>query len=101
MINDLREGQIVYGVVKRIKRYGAFIDLGGLDGLLHITNLSYKRLKHPSEVVKVGDVVRQGQPIGKVGATGRASGPHLHWGMKWRAARVDPLFLLGSAPPAG
>lgn len=58
MINDLREGQIVYGVVKRIKRYGAFIDLGGLDGLLHITNLSYKRLKHPSEVVKVGDVVR-------------------------------------------
>lgn len=58
MINDLREGQIVDGVVKRIKRYGAFIDLGGLDGLLHITNLSYKRLKHPSEVVKVGDAVR-------------------------------------------
>ena len=45
MINDLREGQIVDGVVKRIKRYGAFIDLGGLDGLLHITNMSYKRLK--------------------------------------------------------
>lgn len=58
MISDLREGQIVDGVVKRIKRYGAFIDLGGLDGLLHITNLSYKRLKHPGEVVKVGDVVR-------------------------------------------
>lgn len=58
MINDLREGQIVDGVVKRIKRYGAFIDLGGLDGLLHITNMSYKRLKHPGEVVKVGDVVR-------------------------------------------
>lgn len=57
---------------------------------------------HSSELlVKVGDVVRQGQPIGKVGATGRASGPHLHWGMKWRAARVDPLFLLGSAPPTG
>ena len=58
MINDLREGQIVDGVVKRIKRYGAFIDLGGLDGLLHITNMSYKRLKHPGEAVKVGDVVR-------------------------------------------
>lgn len=58
LIDCLSEGQIVDGVVKRIKRYGAFIDLGGLDGLLHITNLSYKRLKHPSEVVKVGDVVR-------------------------------------------
>lgn len=58
MINHLREGQIVDGAVKRIKRYGAFIDLGGLDGLLHITNMSYKRLKHPGEVVKVGDVVR-------------------------------------------
>lgn len=58
VIFGLREGQIVDGVVKRIKRYGAFIDLGGLDGLLHITNLSYKRLKHPGEVVKVGDVVR-------------------------------------------
>ncbi len=58
MINHLREGQTVDGAVKRIKRYGAFIDLGGLDGLLHITNMSYKRLKHPGEVVKVGDVVR-------------------------------------------
>jgi small subunit ribosomal protein S1 len=58
MIDDLREGQIVDGVVKRIKRYGAFIDLGGLDGLLHITNMSYKRLKHPGEAVEVGDPVR-------------------------------------------
>ena len=64
MINDLREGQIVDGVVKRIKRYGAFIDLGGLDGLLHITNMSYKRLKHPGEAVKVGDVVRVQSPGG-------------------------------------
>lgn len=45
-------------------------------------------------LVKVGDVVRQGQPIGKVGATGRASGPHLHWGMKWNHARVDPKRLI-------
>ena len=58
MFNALREGQIVDGVVKRIKRYGAFIDLGGLDGLLHITNMSYKRLKHPGEAVEVGDPVR-------------------------------------------
>jgi murein DD-endopeptidase MepM/ murein hydrolase activator NlpD len=50
---------------------------------------------HCSELlVKEGDVVRQGQPIGRVGATGRASGPHLHWGMKWNSARIDPKLLL-------
>lgn len=50
---------------------------------------------HASELlVAEGQAVRQGQVIGKVGATGRASGPHLHWGMKWHAARVDPLALL-------
>lgn len=53
---------------------------------------------HSSELlVKEGDVVRQGQVIGKVGATGRASGPHLHWGMKWNNARIDPKLLI----PAG
>lgn len=53
---------------------------------------------HGSELlVKIGDIVRQGQPIGKVGATGRASGPHLHWGMKWNSARIDPKLLI----PAG
>ena len=52
---------------------------------------------HASELlVKKGDVVRQGQVIGRVGATGRASGPHLHWGMKWNAARIDPQLLLPS-----
>jgi murein DD-endopeptidase MepM/ murein hydrolase activator NlpD len=50
---------------------------------------------HSSELlVSKGDIVKQGQAIGKVGATGRASGPHLHWGMKWNAARVDPLLLV-------
>ncbi|MFT3968591.1 MAG: M23 family metallopeptidase, partial [Sphingobium sp.] len=45
-------------------------------------------------LVKEGDVVRRGQPIGIVGATGRATGPHLHWGMKWRDARIDPVMLV-------
>jgi murein DD-endopeptidase MepM/ murein hydrolase activator NlpD len=50
---------------------------------------------HSSELlVGQGDVVKQGQVIGKIGATGRASGPHLHWGMKWNSARVDPLLLV-------
>ncbi|WP_447726930.1 M23 family metallopeptidase [Sphingomonas koreensis] len=48
--------------------------------------------------VKPGDVVRRGQTIGAVGATGRATGPHLHWGMRWRNAKIDPLLIAGSMP---
>ncbi|MCI4590918.1 M23 family metallopeptidase [Sphingobium sp. BYY-5] len=48
--------------------------------------------------VKVGDHVTQGQRIGAIGATGRATGPHLHWGMKWNTARIDPLLLAGPMP---
>jgi len=48
--------------------------------------------------VKEGDVVRQGQYIGKIGATGRATGPHLHWSIKWREARLDPLLFVGAMP---
>jgi murein DD-endopeptidase MepM/ murein hydrolase activator NlpD len=52
---------------------------------------------HASELlVKEGDLVRQGQVIGRVGATGRASGPHVHWGMRWNSARIDPKLLLPS-----
>ncbi|MEI9927245.1 MAG: M23 family metallopeptidase [Sphingomonas sp.] len=50
--------------------------------------------------VKVGEHVRRGQPIGLVGMTGRATGPHLHWGMKWREARIDPLLVAGPMPVA-
>jgi small subunit ribosomal protein S1 len=55
LLADLEEGSIVTGVVKNLTDYGAFIDLGGIDGLLHITDMAWKRVRHPSEVVNVGD----------------------------------------------
>ena len=54
----LKEGLVVEGIVKNITDYGAFIDLGGIDGLLHITDMSWGRISHPSEVFQVGDQVR-------------------------------------------
>jgi len=57
LINDLAEGQVIDGVVKNITDYGAFVDLGGIDGLLHVTDMSYKRVNHPSEVINIGDTV--------------------------------------------
>ncbi|HMV39483.1 30S ribosomal protein S1 [Plasticicumulans sp.] len=57
LLESLQEGQIVKGVVKNLTDYGAFLDLGGIDGLLHITDMAWKRVKHPSEVVAVGDEV--------------------------------------------
>ncbi len=55
LLTTLEEGQAVTGVVKNITEYGVFIDLGGLDGLLHITDMSWKRIKHPKEMVQLGD----------------------------------------------
>ncbi len=57
LLANLKEGAIVKGVVKNITDYGAFVDLGGIDGLLHITDMAWRRVKHPSEVVQVGDEV--------------------------------------------
>ncbi|HEY5603306.1 MAG TPA: 30S ribosomal protein S1 [Gammaproteobacteria bacterium] len=57
LIENLQEGQVVKGIVKNLTDYGAFIDLGGVDGLLHITDMSWKRIKHPSEIVNVGDEI--------------------------------------------
>ena len=57
LLESLQEGSIVKGIVKNITDYGAFVDLGGIDGLLHITDLAWRRVKHPSEVLTVGDEV--------------------------------------------
>ncbi|MDT0576653.1 30S ribosomal protein S1 [Croceicoccus sp. F390] len=57
LIEKLAEGQVIDGVVKNITDYGAFVDLGGIDGLLHVTDMSYKRVNHPGEVINIGDTV--------------------------------------------
>ncbi|SHG86523.1 30S ribosomal protein S1 [Ferrimonas marina] len=57
LLESLAEGQEVKGIVKNLTDYGAFVDLGGVDGLLHITDMAWKRVKHPSEIVNVGDEI--------------------------------------------
>jgi len=58
LVSQLHEGEIREGVVKNITDYGAFVDLGGIDGLLHVTDMSWKRVSHPSQVLAVGDTVK-------------------------------------------
>ncbi len=58
LLSSLKEGTVVKGIVKNITDYGAFVDLGGIDGLLHITDLAWRRVRHPSEVLNVGDEVQ-------------------------------------------
>lgn len=57
LLENLKEGQVMTGIVKNITDYGAFIDLGGVDGLLHVTDISWKRVNHPSEVLQIGESV--------------------------------------------
>jgi small subunit ribosomal protein S1 len=57
LLSNLQEGMEVKGIVKNLTDYGAFVDLGGIDGLLHITDMAWKRIKHPSEIVAVGDEI--------------------------------------------
>jgi len=57
LLSSLQEGQVVKGIVKNLTDYGAFVDLGGVDGLLHITDMAWRRIRHPSEMVNVGDEV--------------------------------------------
>lgn len=58
LLSNMQEGSVATGTVKNITDYGVFVDLGGVDGLLHITDMSWKRVKHPSEVLKVGDEIQ-------------------------------------------
>ncbi|GAB4227153.1 MAG: 30S ribosomal protein S1 [Methyloligellaceae bacterium] len=58
IVANLEEGQVTEGVVKNITDYGAFIDLGGIDGLLHVTDMAWRRVNHPSEILNVGDTVK-------------------------------------------
>ena len=57
LLDTLKEGDIVTGVVRRLANFGAFVDIGGIDGLLHVSEMSYVRIQHPSEILKTGDVV--------------------------------------------
>jgi small subunit ribosomal protein S1 len=58
LLNNIEEGQVIKGVVKNLTDYGAFVDLGGIDGLLHVTDMSWKRVRHPNEVVAIGDELK-------------------------------------------
>ena len=57
LLESLQEGQVIKGIVKNLTDYGAFVDLGGVDGLLHITDMAWRRIRHPSEMVNVGDEI--------------------------------------------
>ncbi|MEP7239311.1 MAG: S1 RNA-binding domain-containing protein, partial [Devosia sp.] len=58
IVQQLEEGQVVDGVVKNITDYGAFVDLGGIDGLLHVTDIAWRRVNHPSEVLAIGETIK-------------------------------------------
>ncbi len=58
VIGNLTEGQVVDGVVKNITEYGAFVDLGGVDGLLHVTDMAWRRVNHPSEILSIGETIK-------------------------------------------
>ncbi|MFT6072075.1 MAG: small subunit ribosomal protein S1 [Alphaproteobacteria bacterium] len=92
IIDNLAEGQVVEGIVKNVTDYGAFIDLGGIDGLLHVTDISWKRINHPSEVLSVGETIKV--VITKISDTKRLS-----LGMKQLEA--DPWEGLENKFPLG
>ena len=81
-VSSLEEGQIRRGVVRRVTDYGAFVDLGGIDGLLHVTEMSWGRVNHPADIVKPG-------------ANDRRDGVEIRCGQRKDLARV------GQADPSG
>src|SRR5213075_3295000 len=58
LVQNLEEGQVIDGVVKNITDYGAFVDLGGIDGLLHVTDIAWRRVNHPTEMLTIGQTVK-------------------------------------------
>lgn len=58
LMEKLKEGEIVEGIVKNITDYGAFVDLGGIDGLLHVTDISWKRISSPEEIISIGETIK-------------------------------------------
>lgn len=92
IIDNLAEGQVVEGVVKNVTDYGAFVDLGGIDGLLHVTDISWKRINHPSEVLSVDQTV-------KVVITKISEARRLSLGMK--QLEIDPWDGLEQKFPLG
>ncbi|GHG92163.1 30S ribosomal protein S1 [Pseudodonghicola xiamenensis] len=93
VISNLTEGQTVEGVVKNITEYGAFVDLGGVDGLLHVTDMAWRRVNHPSEILSIGETVKV-QVIKINKETHRIS-----LGMK--QLQEDPWDLVGAKYPLG
>ena len=73
---------------------------GNLLMIDHGMGLTSAFLHSSALLVKEGETVRQGQPLGRIGMTGRATGPHLHWSLKWRKARRDPILFTGPMPAA-
>jgi len=67
LVQNLEEGQVIDGAVKNITDYGAFVDLGGIDGLLHVTDIAWRRVNHPSEVLNIGQQVKVQLPVPAVG----------------------------------
>ena len=93
IVQNLEEGQVVEGVVKNITDYGAFVDLGGIDGLLHVTDMAWRRVNHPSEIVTIGETVKV-QIIRVNQETHRIS-----LGMK--QLESDPWDTIGAKYPVG
>ena len=96
LLEKLQEGMSVKGIVKNLTDYGAFVDLGGVDGLLHITDMSWKRIKHPSEIVNVGDEIDV-KVLKYDRERNRVSLVSSNWGGSWLLSRPAIRSIRGKA----